>query len=409
MIRQGVLGKHKMIPPAGVALDLSDLVRGVRLTCRGNVECERFARAICDYLKVSHALLVGSGRTALTVVLHELKEVSTSDEVLIPAYTCFSVPASIVRAGLKVKLCDIDLTTLDFEMAALGKMAAGRVLSVIPCNLFGLVSDVPEIQRIAKSHGAYIIDDAAQSFGAELNDAKSGTLGDVGIISFGRGKNITAYDGGAVITKSEDIACRLSRHPLFRGGRSLRWPRFKNMLGLLGYSVFIRPGLYWIPNGLPFLKLGESTFDPNFEMSVLSELQCSLAMQMLGKLDQLNEQRRNNAKYLLEHLDPGPSFIVPRPIEGSNPVYPRFPLLVLDRSLRERIYHGLRRRGIGVSKMYPTAIHRIPGIEPHLVNGGDSFPNAELLAASILTLPTHPMVGKDDLDVMIDMINRGGV
>jgi perosamine synthetase len=396
----------RMIAPTGVTVKMRDISAGIKQVWRGEAVQEQYKKEICSYLNVSHASFVNSGRTALTIVLKLFKELSECEEVLIPAYTCFSVPSAVARAGLKARLCDINLDTLDFDLAALEKALDEKVLCIIPSNLFGLVDKLPEINRIAKRYDAFVIDDAAQSFGASLKGAKSGTMGDVGVFSLGRGKNITAYEGGIIVTHSEEIARKLAKHPLLQDEKVSRWPRFRSFLGLMGYSFFIQPRLYWIPSRLPFLNLGLSKFDPGFKIEGFSRFQCALGILMLQKLDQLNEQRRQNARQLCQGLKDNPEVILPRPLQDSYPVYLRFPILVMRPALREKIYLELLRKGIGVSKMYPTAIHRIPGIGPYLANGDEPFPNADLVASSILTLPTHSMVTQKDLALMVEVINR---
>ncbi len=397
---------NRTLAPAGVTVKMRDIVAGINRVSRGEAVLIQYQEKLRRYLGVHHAFFVNSGRTALAVILETLKELSGSREVVIPAYTCLSVPSAIVRAGLKVRLCDISLDTLDLDIAALEKASDEKVLCVIPSNLFGLVSNLPEITQIARRYGIFVIDDAAQSFGASLQGVKSGTTGDAGIFSLGRGKNITTYEGGVIVTNSGRIAQRLIRHPLLRTRQLRKWPQFHSLLGLLGYSVFLHPRLYWVPSSLPFLKLGESKFDPDFEMEDFSQFQCGLGMLMLQRLDQLNKQRAQNALYLYEGLKDNAHVIMPSPLQGSSPVYLRFPIVILDQSLRENIYQGLLQRKIGVTKMYHTAIHRISGIHPYLTNGTEQFSNADRLASSILTLPTHPIVTKMDLDLMLEVIKR---
>lgn len=401
-----MLKTRRIVAPAGTLIKTADLSSGMKQVYRGETVYTQYRKQICHYLSVKHAFLVNSGKTALTVILQVLKDLSGRQEVLIPPYTCFSVPSAIVRAGLRIRLCDIDLGTLDFNKALLEKVVDEKVLAIVPSNLFGLVSDIPKITSIAKTTGAYVIDDAAQSFGAGLNGVKSGAMGDVGILSLGRGKNITTYEGGVIITDSEKVAKRLMGHPFLRLALLRKWPVAGNLLGLLLYSVFLHPRFYWIPNALPFLRLGESIFDPGFKMGSFSEFQCALGLHMLKKLDQLNAERRRNAHILSETLKHHPKLILPKPLDGSHPVYLRFPILVMNPVLREKIYHELLQEGIGVSKMYPTAIHHIPGIRPYLANVHEQFPNAELVASSILTLPTHSLVTKKDLDLMFEVVDR---
>jgi dTDP-4-amino-4,6-dideoxygalactose transaminase len=391
-----------MIPPAGMPIPIKVLVRGLWASLNPKT-AGRFQKALRDYLGVRHIFFLSSGRGALTLILRAFAQQSRRNEVLIPAYTCFSVPSAIVKAGLKIRLCDIDMNTLDFDYSALEKMDWGNVLCISPSNLFGLVSNLPEITRIAKRHGAFVIDDAAQSLGASLSGIKSGTMGDVGLFSLGRGKVISTYEGGVVVTHSDGIAEELSREPYVEVKRQSISIMF---LKLLGYSIFLQPRLYGIPHRMPFLEIGASKFDPNFIIDGFSRFQIAIGSLLLRELDALNEQRREIAEILTQGLMEKHGLMMPRSLKASYPIFLRFPFLAMNQELRERIYTDLLLKGIGVTKMYPTGIHRITGIGPYLVNGQEKFPQTDLISSSILTLPTHPLLTGKDLATMIEVINR---
>ena len=149
---------------------------------------------------------VSSGKAALTLILNALKTLNQRQEALIPAYTCFSVPSAIVKAGLKVSLCDIDSQTFDFDYKLLEKAINKNTLCVIPNHLFGIPADMDKINSICKDKDIFVIEDAAQAMGGSYKGSKLGTIGDVGFFSLGRGKNITCGSGGIIVTNSDTIA-----------------------------------------------------------------------------------------------------------------------------------------------------------------------------------------------------------
>jgi len=179
--------RFTMIPPAGVSIGAGILWKSLSSYLAKDGLRYEFEQAIGNYLKVKSCFLTSSGRSALALAIQVMKGTNARDEVLIPPYTCFSVPSAIARVGLKIRLCDINLDSLDFDISSLEKSMDEKVLCVIPADLFGLVSNLPEINRIAKRCGAFVINDAAQSFGASLDGTKCGMMGDVGILSLGRG------------------------------------------------------------------------------------------------------------------------------------------------------------------------------------------------------------------------------
>lgn len=392
-----------MIPPAGVPLKIREIFKAIR-TSFDKDAVEKFRQGLCDYLKVKYVFFVSSGRAALTLILRVLAEHSYRNEVIIPAYTSFSVPSAVVRAGLKIRLCDINYETLDFDYSALEKADHTKVLCIIPSNLCGLVSNVPGINRIAKTHGVWVIDDAAQSLGASLDGEKSGTMGDVGLLSLARGKIISSYEGGIIVTNSDEIAQRLGTGPLFKNGRQFPPPNV--LLKLFCYSLFLHPQIYWIPSQLPFLKLGVSKFDQDFTIEGLSRVQISIASFMFKGLGCFNKRRRENTQRLIEGIMENSGLIIPQALKNSCPVYLRFPLLVMSQRVREAIYTNLLENGIGVTRMYPSGIHRIQGIGQYLVNGEGRFPQADLAASFLLTLPTHPLLRQREIGLMIDTVNQ---
>ena len=157
---------RRIIPPAAAPVDLKALFYGVAGFFNEEEYLKRLEREVRDYFNVKHVFLVSSGKAALTVILNALKSLSPErDEVLIPAYTCFSVPSAIKKAGLKVALCDIDTKTFDFQQGLLKKAINKKTLCVMPNHLFGIPSDVKGIIDVCKGKGIFVLEDAAQAMG----------------------------------------------------------------------------------------------------------------------------------------------------------------------------------------------------------------------------------------------------
>ena len=111
----------RTLPPAAAPIYPHDILSGIKALFNGHRELERFEAELKDYCGMRHCFLLSSGKAALTFILEALREIRPErDEVLIPAFTCYSVPSAIVRAGLRVRLCDINPETLDFDFDQLG-------------------------------------------------------------------------------------------------------------------------------------------------------------------------------------------------------------------------------------------------------------------------------------------------
>src|SRR5688572_17296285 len=137
------------LAPAGTVMSLGEIgrgfARGTFADTRGLLEAEIGRRA-----GLAHAWPIASGRAAMTLILQALAKAANDprrDEVLVPAYTCYSVPASIARAGLRFRLVDVDPRTLGMDPAALETSDFSRVLAVVTSNLYGIPNDLPAIEN----------------------------------------------------------------------------------------------------------------------------------------------------------------------------------------------------------------------------------------------------------------------
>ncbi|MCP4647835.1 MAG: aminotransferase DegT [bacterium] len=117
----------RSIPPTAAVINPRDILSGIRAVVGRERELDRFVEELKEYFGAKHCFLLSSGKAALTIILEGLKEIHPDrDEVLIPAFTCPTVPAAIVRAGLQVRLCDIDPEKLDFDFEHLSMMLSGQ-------------------------------------------------------------------------------------------------------------------------------------------------------------------------------------------------------------------------------------------------------------------------------------------
>ena len=361
----------------------------------------QFEAEIRRYFGVSHAFLLSSGKAALTVALRALSMVSGRQEVIIPAFSSFCLPSAVAKSGLRIRLCDVTPDTLDFDLHQLSQMVTERTLCIIPVHLFGLSSQVDVIRQFAGSQGAYVIEDAAQAAGGELNGSKLGALGDIGIISLGRGKNISTVEGGVILTSSSMVAERI--HDCVEMSRSRKHSMVEQVRTAgkaLALSLFLQPRAYWLPARLPFLKLGASEFSTQFEIRGFSRFQAGIGRSVFSQLDAYAEVRRSNAAYLTDQLKNAEGILVPRPLPQSRPAYLRFPLLIKDPAARGFAYRALAEEGLGASTTYPTALSAIRELGPYTVGLASTYPGAEWVAERILTLPIHSYVTPLDLGRM---------
>jgi perosamine synthetase len=394
------LSRFRRVAPAGAPLPARSVLPSV---FRSVGDDRGLAELLAARLGVRNPCFVSSGRAALAILLKALRQGSDRRVVVIPAYTCFSVPSAVARAGLTIKLCDVDPKTLDLDLNALVRLDLGKALCIVPSGLYGLPGDLVALEQIARTAGAFLVDDAAQCLGATKEGKACGSFGDAGFYSLGRGKGITTMGGGILVTHRPDLAQRIAGTV-----RDLRrpsaWAVGVAVAGALAYSAMLRPSRYWLLDHVPFLELGASRFEPDFPIARLSAYQTRLAARLFPRLDSYNEIRRHDADQLRSGIEGVEGIEIPRPGEGTSPVYLRFPILARDAVHRSHLLRRLREAGIGASASYPTAVGDIPGIESYLARHQEAYSGARAIAARILTLPTHPGVTPRDIETMVTII-----
>jgi len=389
----------RTLPPAGTAIPGRDLLSCLGRGVRAGDE-NLLPQAVRAYLGIEHVFCLSQGRAALTVTLELLAATSRKRQVIVPSYTCYTVPASVVRAGLQVLPVDIDPWTLDYDPISLERLDCSGVLAIVSTSLYGVPGDLAHLEAFAERRGIHLVDDAAQAFGARSGDRYAGTFGRAGFFSLSRGKSITTGDGGILVTRDPALARalrdRIQATPVTGPLRGA-----VEVLRLVALSVFLRPSLYGVPARL--LKLGESRFDPDFPIQRYNTAFSALGALLVGRIDKINADRRAHAAALRRLLPIDERIQIPREPSGSHAIFVRFPILIPDPALRERILLRLRELGLGVSTSYPESVPRIPGVQPHLASDV-TCPHGDRVAGSILTLPTHSLVEDQDLALIADTI-----
>lgn len=358
----------------------------------------RFRHELEVFHRVRHCHLLSSGTAALAVALRAIKQVRPNfDEVLIPAYTCYSVPAAIVRAGLKIRICDIEPETLDFDYADLERhlLTAKRLLCVVPTHILGLVSDVDRLRSMIGRDGPLILEDASQTMGARGHSGLAGTMGDVGIVSLGRGKVLSTVSGGVILTNNDDLW-----EAIMQLITQIPESSFFNTIQFIFYSLalslFIKPNLFWLPKALPFLKLGATKFDSDFKIRQFTPFQAGLARKWQGLLSQLQNLRKVNVEHYLAAGVVAPSALRSQPCGAI-----RFPAYVKP-TARKEIITCSESEGLGIAELYPTTVEHISGIGEYIVAGTGS--NAEKVASRLVTLPVHKWVEERDIVRIIALL-----
>lgn len=466
-IREELMWIQRTLSPTAAPLSWREIMEGLHGWFSEARAEEKLKKELCDYFDVPNCWLVSSGKAALTLILKAIHSLSPEKRsVLIPAYTCYSVASSVVKAGLSVDLGDVDPETLDFNYSLLESQLTGQTLCLVINHLLGRPADLNHCLNLAHSKGIRVVEDAAQVMGIGCQGKAAGTKGDVGFFSLGRGKVICAVEGGIIVTRNPDLATALQRE--YRKLPPYTWREKVILLAkAIALVCFLRPSLYWLPDHLPFLKLGQTEFSTKFPLKRMSGFQCGLMRRWKGKMIRLNKARLERTQVyqrllghrlmdhrLMDHKLPSPhhrtldqrpmdhrpldqrlpgavtsahglidnapsslelpetvrsSLGLPSKLPPTHEAEPaplpflRFPLIVEDPKKREQLYQLARRRGLGISRMYPDSIDGIEQLDGQVLNG--NYPAARKLAQTLLTLPTHPLISPKDQKRIIRLVS----
>jgi perosamine synthetase len=391
---------RRFVAPAGAPIGGRDLAAWMLALGRRTDYVAELERTVCARVGATACTTFSTGRAGLAVLLRALRRLhpDRGDEVIVPAYTCYTVAASVVVAGLRPRLVDIDPATLDLDPEALEASDTSRVLAVVATNLYGLPGALPRHAAFAARRGIALVDDAAQAFGAEVGGRPSGTWGDAGLYSLDKGKTVSAMEGGVVVTSRDDLASALrDEHAALSAPRTATVA--KDAAKLVAYAALLAPSRYWIPNAIPQLKLGTTVYSLDIPLDRYPRVLAAMACVMLPRLDEFNARRRANAARLAAALADVHGVRVPVVTPGAVPVFVRFPLLARDASARAVLIEALLARGIGASGSYPAALCDVPEVREVAAMPPAGCPGARHVAECIVTLPTHPLVEPRDVDL----------
>lgn len=306
-------------------------------------------------------------------------------EVILSAYSCPELVSAILYAGAKPVLVDLERQRSWINMTDLGKKITKNTVAIIAVNLFGIAERLEKISKICNRHEIVLIEDSAQSL-PEITDNRF-WQGDFIVLSFGRGKPVSVLGGGALLCRNQELIKRLPEGRE-NGIKSYKPDWVKYRLKIFLYNLLLHPGLYFIPNSLPFLKLGETRFKPLRGIKIMME---NNACVLEANIEHYMRTRTDEKQQWLSTIISKSELIdLAKACSSTNnvPALLRYPVLASSRKRRDELYDKLNRAGLGVSKMYQKPLNEIQGLKEMFRDQGE-FPNAKEFSETLLTLPTH--------------------
>ena len=326
---------------------------------------EEFEKKFAEWVGADYGIAVNSGTAALHVALLSCG-VGAGDEVITTPFTFIASGNSILYTGAKPVFADIDLKTYTINPDSIDKLITENTKAILPVQLYGQSANMDRINEIAEKYGLAVIEDAAQAHGATCNGQKVGSIGDMACFSFYPTKNMTTSEGGIITTNDEDLA---DNAKIFRAhGASVRYHHSE-----IGY---------------------------NFRMTDIS---AAIGLAQLNKIDGFNSKRIENAEYLNEGLKDVDGIITPYCAYGSKHVYHQYTIRV-EKGNRDDWVKIINECGVGTGIHYPIPLYNQPIYKTLGIKG--NCPNANLAADTVISLPVHPSLTKDDLDLVIAAVKK---
>lgn len=304
------------------------------------------------FFGIEEAVGVASGTDALDLSLKAVG-IGSGDEVITTPFTFFATVESIIYQGARPVFVDIDPETMNIDPGKISEKITDKTKAILPVHMFGMPAEMERISEIASQHGLHIIEDCAQSFGAHINGAMTGSFGDAGCFSFYPSKNLGACGDGGLITVKE---ARLAKEI-----------RMLRNHGAAGGYIHKRVGLN----------------------SRLDELQAAILLVKFSRIEEYNALRREKAAYYCEHL--GGYLNCPKSVEGYYHVYHQYTIRTPHRDFLKTYLHE---HGISSVIYYPVPLHLQDAVADLGYSKGD-FPHAEKASSEVLSLPIYPELGED--------------
>jgi dTDP-4-amino-4,6-dideoxygalactose transaminase len=328
----------------------------------GGPNVKAFEAEAAAYAGVKHAISCASGTDALLIALRAIG-LGPGDEVITTPFTFVATASTVVMCGAKPVFVDIDPRTFNLDLNQVEAAITPRTKAIVPVHLFGQPVHLAPLQVLCDKHGLKLIEDAAQSFGADYANRKSGAYGDIGCTSFYPSKNLSAFgDGGLMITDDDRLAAEL--RVLASHGSRVRYHHH-----VLGYN------------------------------SRLDEIQAVILRVKLKRLDHFNDRRIAIADSYNEQL----AGLVETPFADGHGrhVYHQYTILS-DR--RDAIQKVLNDAGVACAVYYPVPLHQQEMFAA--THGNIRLPVTENVARRCLSLPISPMLREEQIRHIVGVIRQ---
>jgi dTDP-4-amino-4,6-dideoxygalactose transaminase len=337
-------------------------------------EVNQFEAELAAYTGAKHVVSCASGTDALTMVLMA-KNICPGDAVICPSFTFCATGEVVALRGATPIFVDVDEDTFNIDIASLKKgIVLARKLgleprAVIPVDLFGQPANHEAIGEVAQAEGLFVLDDAAQSFGATLKGRQLGTFGLATTTSFFPAKPLGCFgDGGAIFTDDAELAAILRSIRVHGQGAD----KYDNV------------------------RLGMT--------ARLDTMQAAILIEKLKIFDDEIATRNSIAERYAQGLD---NIVkVPHIARGNTSVWAQYTMQLPSHVSRNEFAAELKSRGIPTMVYYDRPMHRQTGYRHYPVVDDGRLPVSEKLSTGVISLPMHAYLNAITQDFIIEAVHR---
>jgi len=351
-------------------------------------------KELCEYIKCNYAISCSSGTAALVIALKACR-VEVGDEIITTPFTFFATAESIASIGAIPIFVDVEYDTLNLDSTKIEEKITDKTKAILIVDIFGKPANMNKIMEIAKKYNLKVIDDACQAIGAEYDNKKIGSIGDITCFSFFPTKNLGCFgDGGLITTNNEELAivCKgLREHGGGKIGaqaKDILDKKTKNFNKVEEQNSLYNPYKYY-----NYLIAYNSRLDA---------MQAVILRVKLKYLDEWNKKRIYNANFYIKNLQGVADIVLPKEEKNEKCVWHQF---VLKTDKKEELGKFLADNNVGTGAFYPVPLHLQKAFEYLNYKQGD-LKVAEKLASQTVCLPIFPELTDEELQYVVDKIKE---
>jgi len=327
----------------------------------------RFEEEFAKYCGVDYAVSTSSGTVALSIALISL-DVTRGDSVITTPASFVATANAILHSGGTPEFVDINPQTYNIDAARVKAAIKNQTRAIIPVHLYGFPADIDSIKQAKGNKPLAVVEDACQAHGAIYKGRKAGSLGDIACFSFYSSKNMTVAGDGGMLTTNDEKICQKAAKLRDCGRQS------KYVHDMVGYTAR------------------------------LNTVNAAIGRIQLKHLDEWNEKRRRNAKTYDRLLSDIEELTLPP--AGDKDTGPVYHLYVVRTSLRDELKAWLQSRRIECGVHYPLPIHLQPIYVEMFGFKSGTYPRAEELCRTCLSLPMYPELSERDIHFVCEQVGE---